>query len=59
MTPKRRVIVETDTERDPIAGRIEGECQSSRPFTGWLELIAGLEAELCSQAPQDPEEGSS
>ena len=56
MTETRRVIVEAATDCEPIAGRIEGEREASRPFTGWLELIAALEAELSPRASQETEE---
>jgi hypothetical protein len=53
MTGKRRVTVEVDPNCEPITGRLENEPEPSRPFTGWLELLAALEAALTEHDRQE------
>jgi hypothetical protein len=39
-----RIEVEIDVETSPVSGRCGQEGGSSRPFTGWTELFAALDA---------------
>jgi hypothetical protein len=41
----RKVTLEIDPRSDPIGGRLEDE-HGTRPFSGWLELAAALQAVL-------------
>lgn len=53
MTSARRVTVEVDPDGEPIAGRVQNDREPSRPFTGWLELLAALEAALRPNESQE------
>lgn len=33
-----------DVDSDPITGSVGNESQSAQPFTGWIELVAAIEA---------------
>jgi hypothetical protein len=33
-----------DVDSEPISGSISNGCQVERPFTGWIELAAAIEA---------------
>jgi hypothetical protein len=39
-----RVWIEIDPAREPIAGVVHDGSEPDRPFAGWLELVALLEA---------------
>jgi hypothetical protein len=49
----RKVWVEIDIGVEPIAGTIHHGPGAARPFEGWLELIALLEA-VCRPDPAGP-----
>lgn len=50
MTERAHLVLGLELRRDDdrIAGVITGADQVRRPFAGWLEFIAGIEAELRS-----------
>ena len=53
MAERLRIGLEFDESGDPIAGTLTvGEAQ--RPFTGWLGLIAALEAAIAGRDPVPP-----
>jgi hypothetical protein len=33
-----------DVDSEPISGSISNGCHVERPFTGWIELVAAIEA---------------
>jgi hypothetical protein len=33
-----------DVDSEPISGSISNGCHIERPFTGWIELVAAIEA---------------
>jgi hypothetical protein len=41
---RARVVVELETDGDPIRGSTSSAGQPERPFRGWLELAHALEA---------------
>jgi hypothetical protein len=42
--PHRRVIIDFEPGSQPINGVVRGRGLAPRPFTGWLALMASLEA---------------
>jgi len=46
--PHTRLILELDSHREPISGRMREEGGESRPFSGWLGLAAALRRALAS-----------
>jgi hypothetical protein len=38
-----RVTIDLTATGDPIAGQLTAEGRAPRPFTGWLQLISGLQ----------------
>jgi hypothetical protein len=46
-----RVWIEIDPAREPIAGVVHHGTEPARPFAGWLELVALLEAERGATKP--------
>lgn len=54
-----RVCVEIERDVMPISGRIAVEGAAERPFSGWTELCAALDAALAGDRARHPtEEGS-
>jgi hypothetical protein len=53
-TGRRRVWIELDVDADSIAGTVHRGEEPVRPFTGWLELVAVLEAVRRPPDPDDP-----
>ena len=50
-----------DVDSEPISGSISNGCHVERPFTGWIELAAAIEAvRSAGHAPESvaPEGGS-
>jgi hypothetical protein len=33
-----------DLDSDPISGSVSNGCKVAQPFTGWIELVAAIEA---------------
>jgi hypothetical protein len=48
---RARVVVELETDGDPIRGSISSAGQPGRPFRGWLELANALEAARALPGP--------
>ena len=46
-----RLSLEVEPDSEPISGRLSDASGAERPFTGWLDLAAALEAML---SPGDP-----
>lgn len=53
--PARKITIEIHPGSDPITGRLEDRC-GSRPFSGWLELAAALQAVVDGAPDADDEE---
>jgi hypothetical protein len=49
-----RVWIEIDASSEPIAGVVHHGCEPDRPFAGWLELVAVLEAARRPRPDQSP-----
>ena len=49
-----RVWIEIDPGAEPISGVIHRGSEPARPFDGWLELVALLEAERDGSGPVGP-----
>jgi hypothetical protein len=56
LEPIRRVVVELAAGTGPIAGTLREEDGAARPFSGWLELCALLQAARVSGEPADGRE---
>jgi hypothetical protein len=56
----KRLILELDSEAEPIEGRMRTEGGASRKFVGWLGLAAALRGVLGDpgSAPEDVAEGN-
>jgi hypothetical protein len=48
-----RLVLEIDVRADPIVGALRLEGSDEVSFTGWVALIAALEAALRPGAPLD------
>lgn len=44
MDPTRRLVLELDVRRAPLQGRIGPEGAQGRPFVGYTQLVAAIEA---------------
>ena len=52
-----RLWIELDPASEPIAGVVHDGSESGRPFAGWLELVALLEAaRRAAVGPDSPSE---
>jgi hypothetical protein len=40
----RHLQLAIDIDSDPISGSVSNGTRSSEPFTGWIELVAAIEA---------------
>lgn len=49
--PLLTLRLELEPRADPISGRLSADDGTTRPFHGWLELAAALEA--CLASPTD------
>jgi hypothetical protein len=57
----RRLALEVRFDADPIEGRLYDDGRVDRPFSGWLGLMAAIEAARSAHlatAPEDNGEGS-
>jgi len=45
-----------DVDSDPITGSVSNGSHLAEPFTGWMELVAAIEAARCATPPCDPED---
>lgn len=42
-SPSARVTIDLTATGDPIAGQLSAGDRAPRPFTGWLQLMSGLQ----------------
>jgi hypothetical protein len=47
----RHLELAIDIDSDPITGSVTDGAETSRPFTGWIELVAAIEAARSSEHP--------
>lgn len=48
------IILDIETEADPIAGRLRVQGDEERGFTGWIELARVLEEALAASRERSP-----
>ncbi|MBV9804148.1 MAG: hypothetical protein JO130_13195 [Solirubrobacterales bacterium] len=51
MRATRHLELAIDIDSDPITGSFSRGAENSRPFTGWIELVAAIEAARSSEHP--------
>jgi hypothetical protein len=51
MRATRHLELAIDVDSDPITGSFSHGAQRSQPFTGWIELVAAIEAARSSEHP--------
>jgi hypothetical protein len=49
-SPTAHLELSIDVESDPISGSVSNGAHGPRPFTGWIELVAAIEAARSSVA---------
>lgn len=53
MRATRHLELAIHIDSDPITGSLTHGAESSRPFTGWIELVAAIEAARSSEHPAE------
>jgi hypothetical protein len=55
---RRHLELAIDIDSDPISGSVSNGSKESEPFTGWIELVAAIEAARSSHGAERAEEAS-